>query len=82
MGATIGYRQIVEQACAMSTEKGSPTKNNPVAGHAGRAGEEAPGLRPYSTPKLTCFGKVADLTAGGSIGVGDSGNFASQKPFA
>ena len=36
--------------------------------------------RPYSTPRLTCYGDVRTMTMGGSPGITDSGTPGTQKP--
>lgn len=36
--------------------------------------------RPYKQPELTNLGDIRDVTMGGSIGVGDSGNGGTEEP--
>jgi hypothetical protein len=39
-----------------------------------------PERAPYKSPVLTFYGRVEDLTAGGSPGAGDSGSPSPQQP--
>ena len=36
--------------------------------------------RPYSAPRLICYGDVRTMTMGGSPGLGDSGTEGIEKP--
>lgn len=36
--------------------------------------------RHYTTPRLTCYGDVRDITLGPTIGVGESGNELQRRP--
>jgi len=37
--------------------------------------------KPYVKPLLIPLGDIRDVTMGGSIGVGDSGNAGTEQPF-
>lgn len=45
-----------------------------------KKGKEAEGRRrPYATPLLTSYGRLRDVTLGGSPGRGDSGSSLTKK---
>lgn len=39
-------------------------------------------LKRYEPPRVAPLGKVVDITLGGSLGSGDSGNFGVEDPFS
>ena len=46
----------------------------------GRTSSEGSGRRPYSRPLLAVYGRLRDVTLGGTLGSGDSGG-ANQDPY-
>jgi hypothetical protein len=43
-------------------------------------GASGEGKRPYTSPRLVSYGRLRDVTLGGSPGMFDSGSVSTRKP--
>jgi len=66
------------QASSKSETESSSAKLSSSKTKRGDSGKKR--RKPYNSPKLEELGDIREITLGGSPGVGDSGNFSTEKP--